>query len=81
MIWYSKYLILDGLYPHIGLYIGLLADGNIHNIKLIQKKKKNISYNGHPVKARLTFCGVYFGYSSDIKGNLPYNLLHLIVTI
>ena len=54
MIWYSKYLILDEIYPHIVLYIGLLTDGNIHNIKLIQKY---ISDNDNPVKTQLTFVG------------------------
>ena len=66
------------MYPHIGIYIGLLADGHIHNIKLIQKY---ISNNGHPVKAQFTFSRLYFGNSSDIKGNYSYNLLHLIVII
>ena len=46
--------------------IGLLADGNIHNIKLIQRY---ISNNGNPVKAQLTLYRVYSGNSSDIKGN------------
>ena len=35
MIEYGKYHILEGIYPHIGLHINLLADGNIHNKKLI----------------------------------------------
>ena len=47
MIEYGKYHILEGIYTHIGLYIDLLADGNIHNIKLIYRY---ISYNDHPVK-------------------------------
>ena len=47
MIEYGKYHILEGIYPHIGLHIGLLADGNIHNIKLIYRY---ISNNDHPVK-------------------------------
>ena len=56
MIEYGKYHILEGIYPHIGLHIGLLADGNIHNIKLIYRY---ISNNDHPVKTLLAFCGVY----------------------
>ena len=56
MIEYGKYHILEGIYPHIGLPIGLLADGNIHNIKLIYRY---ISNDDHPVKTLLTFCGVY----------------------
>ena len=50
--------------------ISLLADGNIHNIKLIYRY---ISNNDDPVKTLLTFCGVYHGNSPDIKGNPPYN--------
>ena len=50
MIEYCKYHILEGIYPHIGLHIGQLADGNIHNIKLICRY---ISNNDHPV----TFVG------------------------
>ena len=46
MIEYGKYLTLEGIYPHIGLHIGLLADGNIHNIKLIYSY---ISNNDYPV--------------------------------
>ena len=68
MIGISKYLMLEGKYPHIGLHIGLLADGNIHNIKLIYRY---ISNNGHPVKN--VFCSVYLGNSPAIKGNLQYN--------
>ena len=36
MIEYGEYHIhvLEGIYPHIGLHFGQLADGNIHNIKL-----------------------------------------------
>ena len=67
MIEYAKYHILEGIYPHIGLHIGLLADGNIHNIKLIYWY---ISNNDDTVK---TFLGVYHGNSLDIKGNPPYN--------
>ena len=47
MIEYGKYHILEGIYPHIGLYIDLLADGNIHNIKLIYRY---ISNNDDPMK-------------------------------
>ena len=72
MIEYGKYHILEGIYPHIGLHIDLLADGNIHNIKLIYR---NISNNDHPVKTLLTFCGVYHGHSPDIKGNPSYTQL------
>ena len=46
MIEYGKYHMLE-IYPHIGLNIGLLADGNIHNIKLIYRYFSNID---HPVK-------------------------------
>ena len=52
MIEYGKYHILEGIYPHIGLHIGLLADGNKHNIKLIYWF---ISNNDHPVKSLLGF--------------------------
>ena len=52
MIEYGKYHIIEGIYPHIGLHIGLLADGNIHNIKLIYMYIPN---NDHPVKTLLTF--------------------------
>ena len=62
--------MLEGVYPHIGFHIGLLADGNIHNIKLIYRY---ISINDDPVKTLLTFCRVYHGNSLDIKGNPPYN--------
>ena len=77
MIEYGKYMyhILEGLYPLIGHHIRLLADGNIHNIKLINRY---ISNNGHPVKTLLTFCGVYSGNSPDIKGNPPYDFKHLL---
>ena len=68
MIEYGKYHILEGIYPHIGLIIGLLADGNIHNIKLIYRYIPN---NDHPVKTLFTFCGVYYGNRPDIKGNTP----------
>ena len=64
MIEYGKYHILEGIYPHIGLHICLLADGNKHNIKLIYRY---ISNNDDPVKTLLTFCGVYHGNSPDIK--------------
>ena len=76
MIEYGKYHILEGIYPHIGLHTGLLADGIIHNIKLIYRYSPN---NDHPVKTLLTFCGVYHGSRPDIKGNPPYNFKHLIV--
>ena len=71
MIEYGKYHIMEGIYLHICFHTGLLADGNIHNIKLIYRY---ISNNDHPVKTVLTFCGVY---RSDIKGNPPYNLKHV----
>ena len=74
MIDNGKHHILDGIYPHIGLRICLLADGNIHNIKLIYRYFPN---NDHPVKTLLTFCGVYHGNRPGIKGNPPYNFLHL----
>ena len=54
MIEYGKYHILEGIYPHIGLHIGLLADGNMHNIKLMYRY---ISNNDHPVKSLLIFVG------------------------
>ena len=78
MIEYGKYHILEGIYPHIGLYIDLLADGNIHNIKLIYRYIPN---NDHPVKTLLTFRGVYHGNTPDIKNNPPYNFKHLIVGV
>ena len=52
MIEYGKYHILEGKYPYIGLHIGLLADRNIHNIKLIYRY---ISNNDDPVETLLTF--------------------------
>ena len=55
MIEYGKYHIVEGIYPHIGLHIGLLADGYIYKIKL---KYRYISNNDEPVKTLLTFCGV-----------------------
>ena len=69
MIEYGKYHILEGIYPHIGLHISLLTDGNIHNIKLIYRY---ISYIDDPVKTLLTFCGVYRVNSPDIKGTPLY---------
>ena len=54
MIEYGKYHTLEGIYPHIGLHISLLADGNIHNIKLIYRY---ISNNDDLVKTKLTFVG------------------------
>ena len=76
MIEYGKYHIhvLEVIYPHIGLHIGLLPDGNIHNIEL---KYRYISNNDHPVNTLLTFCGVYHGNSPDINGYPPYNFLIL----
>ena len=65
MIEYGKYHILEGIYPHIDLHIGLLADRNKHKIKLIYRYIPN---NDHPVKTLLTFCGVFHGNSPDIKG-------------
>ena len=76
MIEYGKYHILEGIYLHICFHTGLLADGNIHNIKLIYRY---ISNNDHPVKTLLTFCGVYQLNRSDIKKYPPYNFKHLIV--
>ena len=73
-----EYDIMEGIYPHIGLHIGLLADGNIHNIKLIYRY---ISNTDHAVKTLLTFCGVYHGNSPGIKGNPPYNFKLLIVGV
>ena len=78
MIEYGKYHILEGIYSHICLHIGLLADANIHNIKLIYRY---ISNNDHPVKTLLTFCGVYQGNRPDIKDNPPYNFKHFIVGV
>ena len=75
MIEYGKYHILEGIHPHIGLHIGLLVDGNIHNIKLIYMYIPN---KDHSVKTLLTFCWVYHGNTPDIKGNPPYNFKHLI---
>ena len=71
MIEYCKYHLLEGIYPHIGLHISLLADGDIHNIKLIYRY---ISNKDDPVETLFTFCGVYHGNSPDIKGKHPYNL-------
>ena len=59
---YGKDHILEGIYPHTDLHIGLLADGNIHNIKLIYRYISTTN----PVKTMLTFCGVYHGNSPDI---------------
>ena len=67
---YGKYHIMEGIYPHIGLHICLLADGNIHNIKLIYRF---ISNYDDSMKTVFTFCGVYHGNSSGIKGNPPFN--------
>ena len=70
MIEYGKYHILEGIYSHIGIHIGLLADGNIHSIKLAYRC---ISINDSTGKTLLTFCGVYHRNSPNIKGNPPYN--------
>ena len=78
MIEYGQYNILEGIYSNIGLHIGLLADGNIHNIMLIYRY---ISNNDQLVKTLLTFCWVYHGNIPDIKGNPPYNFKHLIVGV
>ena len=78
MIDYGKYNLLEGIYPHIGLHMGLLANGNIHNIKLIYRY---ISNNDHPVKTSLSFCGVCHGNSPDNKGNPSYYFRHLIVGV
>ena len=77
MLEYGKYHILEGIYPQIGLHIGLLADGNIHNIKLVYRY---ISNNDHPVQTLLIFCGVN-GNSQDIEGSPPYNFKQLIVGV
>ena len=76
--YHCKYHILEGIYPHIGLHIGLLADGNIHNIKLIYRYIPN---SDHPVKTVLTFCGVYHENRPDIKGDPTYSFKHLIVGV
>ena len=47
-IYWKEYILT------FGLYIGQLADGNLHNIKLIYRY---ISNNDHPVKTLLTFVG------------------------
>ena len=78
MIEYGKYHILEGIYLHIGLHIGLIADDNIHNIKLIYRY---ISNNDRPVKSFLAFCVVYHGNRPDIKNIPPYNFKHLIVGV
>ena len=70
MIEYGKYHKLEGIYSHISLHIDLLADGNIHNIKLIYRY---ISNNDDTVKTFLTFCGAYHGNSPDIEGKLHIN--------
>ena len=63
MIEYGKYHILEGIYPHIGLHIGLIEDGNIHNIKLIYRY---ISNNDDPAKTLLLFGGVYHFSKTDV---------------
>ena len=75
MIEYGKYHILEGINPHIGLHIDLLADGNLHNTKLIYRY---IPYNDYPVKTLLTYCGECHENRPDIKGNPPYNFKHLM---
>ena len=78
MIKYGKYHILEGIYPHICLHKSLLADGNVHSIKLIYRY---ISNNDHPEKTLLTFCGVHHGNRPDINSNPPNNFKHLIVGV
>ena len=73
MIEYGKYHILEGIYPHVGLHIGLLADGNMHNIKLIYRY---IPYNDHPVVTLLTFVG----YIMKIRLTLRV-ILHITLII
>ena len=73
MIEYGKYHIIEGISPHIGLHIGLLADGNIHNIKLIYMYIPN---NDHPVKTLLTFVG----YIMEIRLTLRV-ILHVTLNI
>ena len=73
MIEYGKYHIIEGIYHHIGLHIGLLADGNIHNIKLIYMYIPN---NDHPVKTFLTFVG----YIMEIRLTLRV-ILHITLNI
>ena len=74
MIEYGKYHILEGIYRHFGFHIGLLADGNIHNINLIFRYNSN---NDHAVKTLVTFCGVYHGNSPDIKGRDVHSFAHI----
>ena len=64
MIEYGKYHILEGIYPHIGLHICLLADDNIYNIKLIYTC---ISNNDDPVKTLLTFVGYIMGIALQLR--------------
>ena len=73
MIEYGKYHILEGIYLHICFHTGLLADGNIHNIKLIYRY---ISNNDHPVKTLLTFVG----YINEIDLTLRV-ILHITLNI
>ena len=73
MIEYGKQHKLEGIYPYIGLHIGLLADGNIHNIKLIYRYVPNID---HPVKTLLTFVG----YIMEIGVTLRV-ILHITLNI
>ena len=73
MIEYGKYHILEGIYPHICLHIGLLADGNIHYLKLIYRY---ISNNDHPVKTLL----IFVGYIKEIGLTLRV-ILHITLNI
>ena len=73
MIDYGKYHILEGIYPHIGLHIGLLADGNIHNIELFYRY---ISNKDRPVKTLLFFVG----YIMEIALTLRV-ILHITLNI
>ena len=78
MIGYGKYHILEGIYPHIGLRIGLLVDGNIHNIKLIYRY---ISNNDDPVKTLLTFVGYIMEIALTLRVILHITFKHLIVGV
>ena len=73
MIVYGNYHVLEGIYSHIGLHIGLLVDGNIHNIKLMYRYTSN---NDHPVKTLLTFVG----YTMEIALTLKL-ILHITLNI
>ena len=71
--YHGKYHILEGIYPHIGLHMGLLADGNIHDIKLIYRYIPN---SDHPVKTVLFFVG----YIMEIGLTLRV-ILHITLNI